>query len=101
VLRGPRVGYTLQELADCFDAEDLSFYVNKSKKPEEVGLGRNVTLFDWLRRWAYVAVRRYRTQRNQPVGCGERSEPHQSRNANGAVRSSSHSTALSGYNNAP
>jgi hypothetical protein len=65
VLRGPRVGYTLQELADCFDAEDLSFYVNQSKKPEEVGLGRNVTLFDWLRQWAYVAIRRYRAARNQ------------------------------------
>jgi hypothetical protein len=65
VLRGPRVGYTLQELADCFDAEELSFYVAKSKKPEEVGLGRNVALFDWLRRWAYVAIRRYRTARNQ------------------------------------
>lgn len=65
VLRGPRTGYTLQELADCFDAEDLSRHVAKSKKPEEVGLGRNVTLFDWLRQWAYAAVRRYRTARNQ------------------------------------
>lgn len=43
----------------------MSFYVAKSKKPEEVGLGRNVTLFDWLRQWAYVAIRRYRTLRNQ------------------------------------
>jgi len=65
VLRGPRIDYTLQELAACFDAEDLSFYVAKSKKPEEVGLGRNVTLFDWLRHWAYAAIRRYRTMRNQ------------------------------------
>jgi hypothetical protein len=65
VLRGPRIDYTLDELVDNFDAEDLAFYVNKSKKPEEVGLGRNVTLFDWLRQWAYVAIRRYRTQRNQ------------------------------------
>jgi hypothetical protein len=29
------------------------------------------------------------------VGCGEHSEPHQSRNANGAVRSSPHPTAPS------
>jgi hypothetical protein len=65
VERGARIDYTLEELANCFDAEDLSFYVNKSKKPEEVGLGRNVTLFDWLRHWAYVAVRRYREQRNR------------------------------------
>jgi hypothetical protein len=48
-----------------FDAEDLSFYVAKSKKPEEVGLGRNVALFDWLRHWAYRAVRRYRPLRGQ------------------------------------
>jgi len=30
------------------------------------------------------------------VGCGEHSEPHQSSNANGAVRSSPHPTALHG-----
>jgi hypothetical protein len=65
VLRGPRIGYTLEELAGCFDAGELSRHVAKSKKPEEVGLGRNVTLFDWLRHWAYVAIRRYRTARNQ------------------------------------
>lgn len=65
VERGPRVGYTLKELADCIDVEDLSFYVAKSKKPEEVGLGRNVALFDWLRHWAYVAIRRYRGLRGQ------------------------------------
>ena len=65
VERGPRVGYTLEELADCFDAGELSSHVAKSKKPEEVGLGRNVALFDWLRQWAYAAIRRYRGLRNQ------------------------------------
>jgi hypothetical protein len=65
VYRGPRAGYTLEELVRNFDAEDLSFYVAKSKRPEEVGLGRNVTLFDWLRHWAYRAVRRYRPLRGQ------------------------------------
>jgi hypothetical protein len=65
VLRGPRIGYTLEELAGCFDVGELSSHVAKSKKPEEVGLGRNVTLFDWLRHWAYVAIRRYRTMRSQ------------------------------------
>ena len=43
---------------------DLRKYQTK-KKPDEVGLGRNVSLFDKLRKWAYVAVRKYRgSERN-------------------------------------
>jgi len=60
VLRGPRLGYELSELAEWVD---LPRHLPK-RKPEEIGLGRNVTLFDWLRRWAYVAVRRHRETRN-------------------------------------
>lgn len=56
VLRGPRLAYELGELSEWVD---LPRHVPK-RKPEEVGLGRNVTLFDKTRLWAYVAVRRWR-----------------------------------------
>jgi hypothetical protein len=60
LLRGPRADYELWQLADWVD---LSRHLPK-RKPEEIGLGRNVTLFEWLRRWAYTAVRRHRETRN-------------------------------------
>ncbi len=53
-----------------YDLEDLAEYIDlrkyqTKKKPDEVGLGRNVSLFDKLRKWAYVAVRKYRgSERN-------------------------------------
>jgi hypothetical protein len=58
VLRGPRLAYELGELAE---------YVNLPKhlprrRPEEVGLGRNVCLFDWLRHYAYRHVRHYKAE---------------------------------------
>lgn len=56
-LRGPRLSYDLGELADYID---LPKHLPK-RKPEEVGLGRNVTLFDWLRHYAYRNLRRYKT----------------------------------------
>jgi hypothetical protein len=57
VLKGPRIGYELGELAEWVD---LPKHVPK-RKPEEVGLGRNVTLFDWLRHYAYRHIRHYKT----------------------------------------
>lgn len=57
-LRGPQLAYELGELAEWVD---LPKHLPK-KKPEEIGLGRNVTLFDWLRNWAYRNVRRYKTE---------------------------------------
>jgi len=48
-LRGPQLGYELGDLADWVD---LPKHIPK-RKPEEVGLGRNVTVFDWLRLYAY------------------------------------------------
>lgn len=54
---GPRMDYSLDELAARFD--DLPRYVNKAK-PEAVGLGRNCRLFEDLRKWAYKNVRVYR-----------------------------------------
>jgi len=55
-LRGPRLGYELGELADWVD---LPKHLPK-RKPEEVGLGRNVTVLDWLRHYAYRQIRHYK-----------------------------------------
>jgi len=46
--------YTLDELADYLD---LSPYKNKRKPLPDYGLGRNCTLFEKLRAWAYKAIR--------------------------------------------
>jgi hypothetical protein len=56
VLRGSRLGYELGELAEYVD---LPKHAPK-RKPEEVGLGRNVTLFEWLRQYAYRHIRNYK-----------------------------------------
>jgi hypothetical protein len=56
VLRGPRIGYELGELAEYVD---LPRHIPR-RKPEEVGIGRNVTLFDWLRQYAYRNIRHYK-----------------------------------------
>ena len=56
VLRGPRMAYELGELADWVD---LPKHLPK-KKPEEIGLGRNVTVFEWLRQYAYRQIRHYK-----------------------------------------
>jgi hypothetical protein len=62
VLVGPMVLY---ELADLAEYVDLSKHVLKrGTNAEEIGLGRNCALFDWLRKWSYVAVRQYRENRN-------------------------------------
>ena len=55
-LRGPSGFYSLEHLATVVD---LPKHIPR-RKPEEVGLGRNVTLFDWLRQYAYRNIRRYR-----------------------------------------
>lgn len=56
-LRGPSGFYSLEQLAA---AVDLPKHMPRRRKPEEVGLGRNVTIFDWLRQYAYRQIRRYR-----------------------------------------
>ncbi len=58
ILRGPRMDYELGELAEWVE---LPKHIPK-RKPEEVGLGRNVTVFDWLRQYAYRQVRHYKTE---------------------------------------
>jgi len=55
-LRGPRLSYDLGELAEWVD---LPKHLPK-RQPDEVGLGRNVILFDWLRQYAYRNIRRYK-----------------------------------------
>lgn len=56
VLRGPRMDYELGELAEWVD---LPKHLPK-RKPEEIGLGRNVTVFEWLRQHAYRHIRHYK-----------------------------------------
>jgi len=48
--------YTLEYLADWVDLPK-----KLTKKQEQLGLGRNCTLFDTVRKWAYEAIRAYRS----------------------------------------
>jgi hypothetical protein len=50
--------YSLDYLAEFCPDADLAAYSRRSRK-EASGLGRNVTLFDNVREWAYCAVREY------------------------------------------
>ena len=61
-LRGPTASYELAYLADWIDLQ--KHLPRRGTKVEEVGLGRNCVLFDWLRRWSYEAVRQRRSDRN-------------------------------------
>lgn len=62
--KGPQRTWELGELAEYVD---LDRYRPKKGPIEEVGLMRNVRLFDWLRQWAYEAVRRHRVERNYVI----------------------------------
>lgn len=55
-LRGPQVAYELRDLAEWVE---LPKFLPR-RRPEEIGLGRNVTVFDWLRRYAYRHIRYYK-----------------------------------------
>lgn len=55
-LCGPQRAYELGELAEWVD---LPKHLPR-RKPEEVGLGRNVTVFDSLRQYAYRQIRYYK-----------------------------------------
>ena len=50
--------YSLDYLAEFCPDADMAAYNRRSRK-EASGLGRNVTLFDNVREWAYSAVREY------------------------------------------
>ncbi|HEY8101767.1 MAG TPA: replication initiation protein [Burkholderiaceae bacterium] len=54
--RGPRLTYELGELAEWVD---LPKYLPK-RKPQEIGIGRNLTVFDWLRQYAYRCIRHHK-----------------------------------------
>lgn len=56
VLRGPRLTYDLAELAAALPGIEKH---RPRRRPELVGLGRNVHLFDTVRKWAYKGVRSY------------------------------------------
>lgn len=58
--QGARLGYELGELAAAVDLRQ--FRVKPGAKVLEVGLGRNCTVFDFCRLWAYKKVREYKTQ---------------------------------------
>ena len=57
----------LYDLHDLSEYLDLPRYVDQRRKPEEVGLGRNVTVFDWLRFYAYKSVRGWKKSGGQGV----------------------------------
>ena len=48
--------YDLDELAEWVDLS--KFIPKRGHNPEQIGLGRNVTVFDLLRKWAYKQIRR-------------------------------------------
>lgn len=56
VMRRRWTGQGIYSLAFLAEHLDLPKFIPK-RKPEEVGLGRNVTIFDWLRQEAYREVR--------------------------------------------
>jgi len=60
LLKGPQMYYDLGYLAEHVD---LPKYLPKTGvNVEEIGLGRNVTLFEFLRHWAYPNVRKYKEE---------------------------------------
>ena len=53
---GPRLAYELGELAESLPGLEKH---RPRRGAESIGLGRNCTLFDTVRKWAYRAVRQY------------------------------------------
>ena len=58
---GPELAYELGELAEWVDLD--RFKAKQGVKVAEVGLGRNITVFDFVRLWAYKQVRHYHGQK--------------------------------------
>lgn len=59
-VRGPELAYELGYLAEWVDLD--KFKARQGVKVAEVGLGRNVTVFDFVRLWAYKKVREFKGQ---------------------------------------
>ena len=57
-LKGPELAYDLGDLAEWVNLD--KFKARQGVKVAEVGLGRNVTVFDFVRMWAYKKVREYK-----------------------------------------
>ena len=57
-LKGPELAYELGDLAEWVNLD--RFKARQGVKVAEVGLGRNVTVFDFVRLWAYKKVRTYK-----------------------------------------
>lgn len=51
--------HDLYSLGDLADYVELSRFCDRRRRVSDVGLGRNCTLFERLRQWAYRAVRGY------------------------------------------
>jgi hypothetical protein len=60
VLRGTLHLYELRELAEKLGGVEK--YKPKGRAPEQIGLGRNVSLFDRLRLWSYKTVLKYKAE---------------------------------------
>lgn len=56
-LRGPCMGYELAELSEALPG--IEKHIPRRGRVENIGLGRNVSLFDATRQWAYRAIRDY------------------------------------------
>ncbi|WP_371434646.1 replication initiation protein [Polaromonas sp.] len=66
-LKGPKSAQ-YYDLGDLAEWVDLPKHLPKQGvRLDELGLGRNVTLFDWVRLWSYKAVRLERETRNFAV----------------------------------
>ena len=59
-VRGPGLAYELGYLAEWVDLD--RFKAKPGVKVAEVGLGRNVTVFDFVRLWSYKKVREFKGQ---------------------------------------
>ena len=59
-IKGPELAYDLGYLAEWVDLD--RFKARQGVKVAEVGLGRNVTVFDFVRLWAYKKVREFKGQ---------------------------------------
>ena len=57
---GPELAFELGELAEWVDLD--RFKSHQGVKVAEVGLGRNVTVFDFVRLWSYRKVREFKGQ---------------------------------------
>lgn len=61
LLRGPKAYYELSELAEYVDISKQNLKKIDIARLDLVGTERNITLFEWLRQWAYRNIRQYKS----------------------------------------